>query len=70
MALPQNVGERDRTIRLIASAVVIGLSFFVPSVGLQMLLTIIALILLYTSWKRTCLAYIPLNIDTRKNDAG
>jgi energy-coupling factor transporter transmembrane protein EcfT len=70
MALPKNIGERDRTIRLIASAVLIVLSFFVPGIALQMLLTIIALVLLYTSWSRTCFAYIPLDINTREDNAG
>jgi hypothetical protein len=70
MALPKNVGERDRTIRLIASAVVITLSFFMPGMPLQLLLTLVALILLLTTWTRTCFAYIPLKIDTTKGDAG
>ncbi|WP_058556938.1 DUF2892 domain-containing protein [Thiohalocapsa sp. ML1] len=70
MALPKNVGERDRNVRMIAAAVIITLSFFVPGVALQMLLTVIALVLLFTSWTRTCLAYIPLKIDTTKPGAG
>jgi hypothetical protein len=70
MALPKNVGERDRTIRLIAAAVIITLSFFAPGIGLQILMTVIALVLLFTTWSRTCLAYLPLGIDTTKHDAG
>jgi energy-coupling factor transporter transmembrane protein EcfT len=70
MDLPKNIGERDRTIRLIASAVLIVLSFVVSGFALQMLLTVIALVLLYTSWSRTCFAYIPLKINTREDNAG
>jgi energy-coupling factor transporter transmembrane protein EcfT len=71
MALPKNVGRRDSTIRLIAAAVIMILSFFVPGMGLQMLLVAVALILLFTSWSRTCFAYLPLKIDTRESkDAG
>lgn len=65
MALPKNVGERDRTIRLVTATVLIVISFLVGSVPLQMLLTLIALVLVITSWTRTCLAYIPLKMDTR-----
>jgi hypothetical protein len=36
--------------------------------GLQMLLVAVALILLFTSWSRTCFAYLPLKIDTTKKD--
>jgi hypothetical protein len=68
MALPKNVGESDRNIRLIASAVIITVSFFMPSMALQMVLTAVALVLLFTSWTRTCPAYLPLKIDTSKGD--
>ncbi|MBK1620484.1 DUF2892 domain-containing protein [Lamprobacter modestohalophilus] len=68
MALPKNVGNGDSNIRMIAAAVIITISFFMPGVALQMLLTVIALVLLFTSWKRTCFAYIPLKIDTTKGD--
>jgi energy-coupling factor transporter transmembrane protein EcfT len=68
MALPKNVGQRDKTIRLVASAIVITLSFFVSPVAFQMVLTLIALVLLFTSWSGTCLAYLPLKIDTTKGD--
>jgi hypothetical protein len=64
--LPKNIGELDRTIRLVVATLLIIISFFVASVPLQLLLTLIALILLATSWSRTCLVYIPLKIDTRK----
>lgn len=64
--MPKNIGELDRTIRLVIATLLIIISFFVASVPLQLLLTLIALILLATSWSRTCLVYIPLKIDTRK----
>jgi hypothetical protein len=64
--LPKNIGELDRNIRLGVATLLIILSFVVSSTPLQMLLTLLALILLATSWFRTCLVYIPLKIDTRK----
>ncbi len=66
MALPKNVGEQDRTIRLVVATVLIVASFFVQPFLLQIVLTVIALVLLATSWTRTCPAYIPLGIDTSK----
>jgi hypothetical protein len=68
MALPKNVGEQDRTIRLVVATVLIIFSFIVSALSLKILLTVIALVLLFTSATRSCLAYIPLNIDTRKKD--
>lgn len=65
MVLPKNVGDKDRNIRLIAATVLILMSFIVSSVSLKILLAVIAVVLLVTSWMRTCLAYIPLKIDTR-----
>ncbi len=66
MALPKNVGEQDRTIRLVIATVLIIVSFIVSSVSLKMILSLIALVLVATSWFRTCPAYIPFKIDTRK----
>jgi hypothetical protein len=68
MSMPENVGEKDRTLRLIAATVLIILSFIVASASAKILLSIIALVLLYTSYTRSCLAYIPLKIDTTKDD--
>jgi hypothetical protein len=68
MSMPKNVGEKDRTLRLIAATVLIILSFIVASASAKILLSIIALVLLYTSYTRSCLAYIPLKIDTTKDD--
>ncbi len=66
MALPKNVGEQDRNIRLGVATVLIIVSFIVSSVSLKMILSLIALVLVATSWFRTCPAYIPFKIDTRK----
>ncbi len=68
MSMPKNVGDKDRTLRLIAATVLIILSFIVASASAKILLSVIALVLLYTSYTRSCLAYIPLKIDTTKDD--
>ncbi len=68
MSMPKNVGDKDRTLRLIAATVLIILSFIVASASAKILLSVIALVLLYTSYTRSCLAYIPLKIDTTKGD--
>jgi hypothetical protein len=69
MALPKNVGARDRNIRIIVATVLLVLSFIVGSVPLKMVLSLIALVLLVTSYTRTCPAYIALKMDTTKADA-
>jgi len=68
MSMPKNVGDKDRTLRLAAATVLIILSFIVASVSAKILLSVIALVLLYTSYTRSCLAYIPLKIDTTKGE--
>ena len=68
MSMPKNVGDKDRTLRLIAATVLIILSFIVASASAKILLSVVALVLLYTSYTRSCLAYIPLKIDTTKDD--
>lgn len=68
MSMPKNVGDKDRTLRLIAATVLIILSFIVASASSKILLSVIAMVLLYTSYTRSCLAYIPLKIDTTKDD--
>jgi hypothetical protein len=68
MSMPKNVGEKDRTLRLILATVLIIVSFIVGSTSAQILLTLAALVLLYTSYTRTCLAYIPLKMDTTKGE--
>jgi hypothetical protein len=65
MALQTNMGEKDRNIRLGAATVLIILSFIVGGAGLKMLLSLIALVLIATSWFRFCPAYVPFKIDTR-----
>jgi hypothetical protein len=66
MAMQKNMGEQDRNIRLIAATVLIILSFIVGPAALKMLLSLIALVLIVTSWFRVCPAYLPFKIDTRK----
>jgi len=66
MALQQNMGDQDRNIRLIVATVLIIVSFIVASVPLKMLLSLVALVLVATSWFRFCPAYVPFKIDTRK----
>jgi hypothetical protein len=68
MSMPKNVGDKDRTLRLIAATVLIILSFIVASASSKILLSVVAMVLLYTSYTRSCLAYIPLKIDTSKDD--
>ncbi len=65
MALQKNMGEQDRNIRLGVATVLIIVSFIVGSVPLKMLLSLIALVLVATSWLRFCPVYIPFKIDTR-----
>jgi hypothetical protein len=67
MALPKNVGDQDRTIRLVAATVLIVISFIVSSATLKMVLSVIALVLLFTTWTRFCPAYSLLKMDTRKD---
>jgi len=66
MALQKNMGEQDRNIRLGVATVLIIVSFIVASVPLKMLLSLIALVLVATSWFRVCPAYMPFKIDTSK----
>jgi len=68
MSLPKNVGDKDRTLRLIVATVLIILSFIVSSASAMILLSVIALVLLATSYTRTCPAYIALKIDTSERD--
>jgi hypothetical protein len=65
MALQQNMGEQDRTVRLVVATVLIIVSFIVSSGALKILLSLLALVLVATSWFRFCPAYIPFKIDTR-----
>jgi energy-coupling factor transporter transmembrane protein EcfT len=66
MNLTENVGEKDRSIRLIIATLLIIASFLVGPFWLQMLLTVFALLLVFTTWMRLCPAYLPFGINTRR----
>ncbi|NEX23618.1 DUF2892 domain-containing protein [Thiorhodococcus mannitoliphagus] len=62
MDLVKNVGQQDRNIRLVAGGVAI---LFGIATGLWWL-DIVGLVLIATAYFGTCLAYIPLGINTTK----
>lgn len=66
MNLPKNVGNQDRNIRYVAA----GLFILAGILTNTWLMTVIGLILLITAATGTCLAYIPLKMDTRKPGEG
>ncbi|MBK1644610.1 hypothetical protein CKO25_08100 [Thiocapsa imhoffii] len=69
MNLPKNVGKTDRNIRLAVGGLLVLLGLLVAPTGAKVLLTIIGLVVLATGFTGTCLAYVPLKMDTTKNDA-
>ncbi len=64
MDLIRNVGKTDRNLRLAAG----GLLVFSGIITGTLLLSIIGLVVLATGAIGTCPVYIPLNINTNKND--
>ena len=62
MQLQCNVGEKDSKIRLIAG--VVAAIFSISSQSL--ILAIVAAALLFSGWKRSCMLYSLLKIDTNK----
>lgn len=64
MTLIKNVGKTDRNIRLAAGGVLVFLGIITNSV----LFSIIGLVVLATGATGTCPAYMPLNINTNKDD--
>ncbi|EGV29158.1 hypothetical protein ThidrDRAFT_3350 [Thiorhodococcus drewsii AZ1] len=66
MTLPKNVGTMDRNIRLAVAGVLILAGLIANSV----LLDILGLIVLATGAFGTCLAYVPLKIDTTEKKEG
>jgi hypothetical protein len=62
MNLIKNVGKQDRNIRFAVGGLAILLGIFTGF----WLLDIIGLILVVTAYLGTCVAYIPLKIDTTK----
>lgn len=65
MKLVNNVGKQDRNIRFAAG----GAAILVGIVTGLWWLDIVGLILLATAYFGTCLAYVPLGIDTTKETA-
>ncbi|MBK5939197.1 YgaP family membrane protein [Halochromatium roseum] len=64
MNLVKNVGQTDRNIRYAAGGILILISIL----GGPWWLGLVGLILLGTAYFGTCGAYMPLGIDTTKND--
>jgi hypothetical protein len=64
MNLVKNVGKQDRNIRFAAG----GVAILVGIVSGLWWLDIIGLILIATAYFGTCMAYIPLGMDTTKDD--
>ncbi|MEJ2385918.1 MAG: DUF2892 domain-containing protein [Chromatiaceae bacterium] len=62
MNLPKNIGATDRNVRLAAAGILI---LFGIIIG-KAILTILGLVVLATAAVGTCPAYIPLNINTKK----
>jgi hypothetical protein len=65
MDLVKNVGKQDRNIRFVAGGVAILLGI----VSGVWLLDIIGLILIATAYFGTCFAYMPLGVNTAKDDS-
>lgn len=62
-----NMGSADRTIRIIV-AILIGILYFTGKISgtLAIVLGIVAVIFLLTSFVGTCPLYMPFGISTRK----
>ncbi|MBM3470130.1 MAG: DUF2892 domain-containing protein [Armatimonadetes bacterium] len=62
-----NMGTADRTIRIIV-AILIGILYFTGKISgtLAIVLGIVAVIFLLTSFVGTCPLYMPFGISTRK----
>ena len=61
-----NMGRTDRTLRLVAAAVLVALVLFVTDGALDWVLGVVAVVLVVTSFVGTCPAYLPFGIDTRR----
>ncbi|EIC19353.1 YgaP family membrane protein [Thiorhodovibrio frisius] len=67
MNFTQNVGELDRNIRFILGGALIVADLLNRELGL---FTLCGALLMGTAYMRTCLAYVPLNINTMKEGEG
>ena len=61
-----NMGRTDRTLRLVAAAVLVLLVLFVTDGALDWVLGIVAAVLVATSLVGTCPAYLPFGFSTRE----
>ncbi len=66
MDLPKNVGDQDRNIRFAVGGLLVLAGIFTGNV----ILTVLGLIAVGTAYMRTCLAYVPLKINTMKEGDG
>ena len=64
MNLPKNVGSQDRNIRFAVGGLLVLAGIFTGNI----LLSVLGLVAVGTGYMRTCLAYVPLKIDTTKGD--
>ncbi|CRI63761.1 conserved hypothetical protein, putative membrane protein [Thiocapsa sp. KS1] len=64
MNLIRNVGKTDRIVRLAAGGLLVFAGIVMPST----LVSIIGLVVLATGAVGTCPAYMPLNINTNKDE--
>ena len=69
MNLPKDVVKMDRNIRLAVGGILVLLGLVASSTGAKVVLTLLGLVALATGFMGTCLAYIPLKMDTTKKDA-
>ncbi|NEV62598.1 YgaP family membrane protein [Thiorhodococcus minor] len=57
----QNIGDKDRLVRAI-----LGIAIIVWGISNHSALGLIGFVFLATAYYRTCLAYIPMDVDTTK----
>ena len=67
--MKKNMGNVDRSIRIIA-AVIIAVLYFTGTISgvLAVILGIIAIIFIFTSFMGSCLLYFPFKINTKKSE--
>ncbi|HEU5358703.1 MAG TPA: DUF2892 domain-containing protein [Gemmatimonadales bacterium] len=69
--MKKNMGTADRTIRILA-AIAVGVLYFMGKIGgtLAIVLGVIAVVFVVTSFIGKCPAYVPLGISTDKEPPG
>ena len=69
--MTKNMGMADRTIRVIAALVIAWLYFSARISGtLAIILLIVAIMFIVTSFISWCPAYLPFGLSTRKGQGG